>query len=249
MSLWRKESDPPPAKDEHFVPSRGLTLEEYARRGDVQGAHHLARYEWLLEVLTGRERRLLDLGCGAGYGSFLIAERHPLTQVVAVDYDPVALSRVRETYRRPNLRVAEADAMTWAVPELAGQFDAIVSFDSLEHVPHRELVLEQIVEHLEPGGALYLSTPCAWAANDLSPEWPAHRIEYCTASLFDFLSRYFRVLVRPEDHGFPGRNVFERLWSLGIEYPPRCNPVICREPIRIANPYRPEADGGWTQGV
>jgi 2-polyprenyl-3-methyl-5-hydroxy-6-metoxy-1,4-benzoquinol methylase len=224
--------------DEHFKPDRGLSLEAYAARGDVGGAHHLARYLWLTEVLGGAERRVLDLGCGAGYGSFLVATRLPEAAVVGIDYDPAGVRSAQKAYRLPNLRFAVANAMTWDVPELEGEFDTVVSFDSIEHVPHRELVMEQVANHLSDEGSLYLSTPCGTSTNELVPSWDAHRIEYGTASLFDFLSRYFRRIERPENAGFPGLEVFERLRSLGIDYLLRLNPVICREPIRVPNPYR-----------
>ncbi len=222
--------------DEHFTPSDGLSLEDYAKRGDMGGAHHLVRYYWLLEVLSGKEQTLLDLGCGAGYGSFLIAKKYPSIEVLGVDYDPDGIRDATNLYRLPNLRFAVANAMTWDLPELSGSFDAIVSFDSIEHIPHRELVLEHIVGHVND--ALYLSTPCGAPANDLTPVWPAHRIEYGTASLYDFLARYFRDIVRPEEERFPARQVFDRLRALGIDYLLRLNPVICRSPIRFANPYR-----------
>jgi 2-polyprenyl-3-methyl-5-hydroxy-6-metoxy-1,4-benzoquinol methylase len=223
--------------DEHFTPGVGTTLEEYARNGDICGAHHLARYLWLAEALAERGE-ILDIGCGAGYGSHLIATRFPDSRVLAVDYDPEGVSHARSSYEAPNLRFVEADAMTWSSQEMARQFNAIISFDSIEHMPHRELFLENVVEHLTPEGTLYLSTPCGAPANDLVPKWEAHRIEYGTASLYDFLSRYFGELVRPEDERYPARHVFDHLRRLGIDYLLRLNPVLCRRPLRIDNPYR-----------
>ena len=81
-------------------------------------------------------------------------------------------------------------------------FDAIVSFDMIEHVVHREIMMEGLVRHLTPGGTLLLSTPCGHLETVLKPGWVHHRIEYSAASLYDFLRRYFAVVVRPEVGGF-----------------------------------------------
>ncbi len=87
-------------------------------------------------------------------------------------------------------------------------------------------------------GQLLISTPCGAGANNLQPGWEHHRIEFSTASLYDFLRRYFSAVLRSDDPSFPGRAVFEALHARGVLYELRLNPVICRKPIRIANPYR-----------
>jgi len=86
-----------------------------------------------------------------------------------------------------------------------------------------------------------LSTPCGGPVNDLQPAWSAHRIEYSTASLYDFLSRYFRTILRPDNGTLPQSNVFDRLQGTGIDYLMRLNPVVCKDPIYISNPYLSEA--------
>jgi hypothetical protein len=98
--------------------------------------------------------------------------------------------------------------------------------------------MEEIVHHLSPAGTLLLSTPCGHDEPDLRPAWPAHKLEYAAANLFDFVSRYFRAIVRPESAEWPHREVFQELAGLGVDYLLRMNPVLCRDPIRVPNPYR-----------
>ena len=63
---------------EFFVPRRGLDLAPYIAHRDVQGIHHLSRYHWATRVLEEvAPRRVLDVACGAGYGSFLLADTLP----------------------------------------------------------------------------------------------------------------------------------------------------------------------------
>ncbi len=118
------------------------------------------------------------------------------------------------------------------------EFETIVCFDVLEHVPHREIFLEGVVTHLRPTGRVLLSTPCGMAENTLRPGWAEHKIEYGTASLYDFLRRYFAEIAASDGEDFPERALFTRLHERGIAYVLRLNPVICSQPIRIENPYR-----------
>lgn len=225
--------------DEHFVPGKDATLLEAIRAGDANAVHHLVRYEWAARcVAEWGVRSLLDLATGSGYGAHDIAARVPSTKVIGVDYDADAVEQARGRYARPNLEYRFGDATRWGATIGAEVFDTILSFDMLEHVVHREIMMESLARHLRPGGALLLSTPCGTAETVLQPEWVHHRIEYSAASLYDFLRRYFAVVVRPEDHAFPHRDVFDLLTQGPVTYLLHMNPVVCREPIAVQNPYR-----------
>lgn len=158
--------------------------------------------------------------------------------VKGVDYDSDGIADSRSRYHLANLSYALGDLTSWDATIGDTRDDVIVSFDSIEHVKHRELVMESFVRHLRPGGSLFLSTPCGAPENNLKPEWEAHQVEFSAASLFDYVKRYFNVVVRPEDAAFPHLEAFEELREAGVDYLLRCNPIICREPILIPNPYR-----------
>ncbi len=226
--------------DEHFVPSLGLELEDYIAAGDLTGVHHLVRYIWATRVLCSCAGLgdILDLGCGSGYGTSLLAQALPGVRVLGVDYDPNAVAEANRLRSLPNLRFAAGDPTDWSRTLGDGRYGAIVCFDVIEHVQHRELMLEGIVEHLRPDGALLLSTPCGSPENIRTPGWVHHRIEYAAASLFDFLRRYFGRIEKSDDTDFPSRAVFEELHARGVDYLLRMNPVICKAPITIRNPYR-----------
>jgi len=224
--------------DEHFTPESALDLETYIAVGDLTAIHHLARYLWARDLLPTGGTSLLDLGCGSGYGSYLMAEARPEASVIGIDYDAQAVEHARRHHKLENLSFAVGDPTDWERTLGASQFDAIACFDVIEHVQHRELLLEAVAGHLHPQGQLFFSTPCASDTNNLKPGWEHHRIEYSTASLYDFLGRYFSEVLLSEDPSFPGRALFEALHARGVLYELRLNPVICRKPIRIANPYR-----------
>jgi len=94
---------------------------------------HVARYEWAAEELRAlepRTSRVLDLACGVGYGTQLLAERG-LSVVVGVDRDPEALNYAREHYPHERAFYCRADAAT---PQPLGWFDAAVCFETIEHI-------------------------------------------------------------------------------------------------------------------
>jgi 2-polyprenyl-3-methyl-5-hydroxy-6-metoxy-1,4-benzoquinol methylase len=225
--------------DEHFVPGRGTSLRDAIRAGDANAVHHLIRYEWAARCLAEWPiRKLLDLATGSGYGAHDLAARLPSTKVTGVDYDAGAIEEARGRYALPNLEYRVADATRWTSTIGQETFDAIVGFDMIEHVVHREIMMEELARHLAPGGSLLLSTPCGHLEPILQPVWVHHRIEYSLASLYDFLRRYFAVIVQPEDREFPHREVFDLLAEGPVTYLLKMNPVVCRKPILIENPYR-----------
>ena len=117
-----------------------------------------------------------------------------------------------------------------------------MSFDTIEHVAHRELMLLGIVDHLDPDGALLLSTPSARSTVTLEPSWRFHRIEYSAPVLHDLMQRYFRVVLTPDDGTLPDAEVFDQLDGTAVSYNRRMNPLLCLEPIRL-EPVRSEPAG------
>src|SRR6185312_17295139 len=61
---------------------------------------HLVVYEWIAERVAGR--RVVDMACGEGYGSNVLAGK--AASVVGVDANPEAHDHARLRYRRSNLR-------------------------------------------------------------------------------------------------------------------------------------------------
>lgn len=222
--------------DEHFMPT--ATFADYLTRyqvshdqWDLCGVHHWIHYEWAKRCLADWPiRTVLDLGCGAGYGAHSIAVAYPDMTVVGVDYDSNAIDKTNQ-FAASNLSFRLGDPTRWS-ETIASTFDCILCFEVIEHVSHREIMLENTVNHLAEGGRLLLTTPCGHDINQLTPPWEHHHLEYSSRSLFDFLSRYFRTIIRPELAEFPHRDIFD-----GVDYLLKMNPVICADPIVIPNPY------------
>jgi SAM-dependent methyltransferase len=116
--------------------------------------HHLARYQFALGQLVGDER-ILDAGCGTGYGSSLLGQK--ASSVVGVDYSPLAVGYATERYAGPGVSFAAMDCQHLGFP--SARFDAVVCFEVFEHMVNPEAFLNEIVRVLAPGGRLILSTP------------------------------------------------------------------------------------------
>jgi SAM-dependent methyltransferase len=114
---------------------------------------HVARYTFAARLARGK--RVLDAGCGAGYGSAELAQT--ADSVVGVDRAPEAINFARANYGLPNLRFEQASCE--ALPHPGGSFDLVVAFEVIEHLENwREFLLEAR-RVLAPAGQLIISTP------------------------------------------------------------------------------------------
>jgi SAM-dependent methyltransferase len=113
---------------------------------------HLAVYEWIGARVVGR--RVLDMACGEGYGSEVLARG--AAGVVGVDANPEAHEHARLRYTRQNLTFERGLVETFGEPD---SFDAVVFLQTIEHVQDPVAVLAHFRSLLAPGGVAYVSTP------------------------------------------------------------------------------------------
>lgn len=96
-----------------------------ATRLDDIRADHRYRYEWAGNRLRGK--KVLDAGCGIGYGAWILGEYD--CAVTAVDIDPGAINTALTHY--PHLNVSHS---CQDIGAYTGDFDAVVCFEVLEHI-------------------------------------------------------------------------------------------------------------------
>jgi 2-polyprenyl-3-methyl-5-hydroxy-6-metoxy-1,4-benzoquinol methylase len=123
------------------------------RRGELVYAEHLARYRLAAQLAPGR--RVLDVACGEGYGTSLLASARA-TSIVGADIDAATVEHVRSQY---GLEAHEADIRSLPFEDEA--FDLVVSFETIEHVEDPERALDELARVLGPDGLMLISTPNA----------------------------------------------------------------------------------------
>ncbi len=112
--------------------------------------HSSHYHDFLARHIPGRCREALDLGCGTGAFSRLLATHSE--HVLALDLSPNMIGLARERSARfPNIdfRVADVTAMELS----AEKFDCIATLATLHHLPTEE-VLSKLKRALKPGGVL-----------------------------------------------------------------------------------------------
>jgi SAM-dependent methyltransferase len=149
---------------------------------------HEATYRFAAAYTAGK--RVLDYGCGSGYGSAFIADG--AASVVGVDVADDAIRYARATFARANLDFRTIDPSA-PLPFPDGSFDVVLSFQVFEHVTDTDHYLREVRRVLTPNGRLVLATPDR--STRLLPaqrpwnRWHVH--EYDRRGLRDVLARHF----------------------------------------------------------
>jgi SAM-dependent methyltransferase len=115
---------------------------------------HAASYVFAETFCKGK--RVLDFGCGSGYGSAKLADA--AAEVFAVDVSTDAIGYAREHYSRPNLRF-EAIEANGRLPLPDNSMDVITSFQVIEHVSDTSNYLSEVARVLTKDGIFILITP------------------------------------------------------------------------------------------
>ena len=155
----------------------GERLHEGNELFGVDLARHRAAYCFAAERAAGG--RVLDLGCGSGYGAAELAQTAP--GVVGLDRIPPD-SHVREapvSFVRGDLN---------GIPLSARAFDLVVSFQVIEHLEDPTLYLDAMARMLKPEGLAIVTTPNLLMSDR---ENPYHVHEYLADELKTCLEKHF----------------------------------------------------------
>lgn len=120
--------------------------------GDM-ALEHLHRYIMVQSLATGK--RVLDVACGEGYGSHLLAGK--AISVIGVDLDAEVVAHARAKYKLANLDFLQGDCTALTLADAS--VDLVVSFETLEHHIEHEAMLAELRRVLAPDGVLLVSTP------------------------------------------------------------------------------------------
>ena len=156
-------------------------------------AEHIQRYEFAL--LHCRGKRVLDAGCGTGYGAHFLAA-NGAASVLAVDISDAALTEARQYYLLPNLEYQKGDVEKLDQdPTLRGRFDVVVNFENLEHVPHPDRLIKGAATVLAANSGKYITSTPNGAISDRDengkPKNVFHVEEYTLDQLHALVAPHF----------------------------------------------------------
>ena len=114
---------------------------------------HMARYTFASRLARGK--RVLDAGCGAGYGSAELARL--ADTVTGIDVAAEAVEFARQNYQAQNLNFEQASCLAMPFPDAA--FDLVVGFEVIEHLEDWRGFLAEVQRVLAPTGQFIVSTP------------------------------------------------------------------------------------------
>ncbi len=142
----------------------------------------MERYERVLKYLPGRGGTVVDLGCGDGYLSYLIAQRN--YRVISVDIAATRLQKLKEKREEQSIKLLQADIKRTGLADRT--VDTVVCSEVLEHIPDYEEVLQEAYRILKPGGQFIVTVPykenlktiiCPYCHRAFHPDGHVHRFD------------------------------------------------------------------------
>lgn len=130
---------------ERFIPGEGGATIRY---------EHMHRYSALAGFVSGR--RVVDVGCGEGYGSSVLAKS--AAAVVGVDVDPDVIAHAEQRYGHSS-NLSFRQVSTEKLPFEDATFDVAVCFEVIEHLESPKTLLPELARIAGDDGVLIISTP------------------------------------------------------------------------------------------
>jgi len=137
-------SEPLSFTGERFMPER---------EGEIWYEHW---HRYALASQLCRHCTVLDVACGEGYGSAMVAEG--AARVIGVDISADAVRHAKSRYgHHANLEFISASCDCLPFPDAS--FDLAVSFETIEHIETQQAFIAELARVLRPDGVLILSSP------------------------------------------------------------------------------------------
>lgn len=133
----------------------------------MEAAIHVTRYQLAQPFV--KDKRVLDIACGEGYGSWLL-KSWGASYVAGVDISAVAIEHAEKFFADENIEFVCENAETLIFED---KFDLIVSLETIEHVKDPLRFLRRLQDVLSENGTIILSCPndagAAWSADEKNP--------------------------------------------------------------------------------
>lgn len=156
---------------------------------------HVVAYLEARRRVTGL--RVLDAGCGEGYGTALLAAT--AREAVGIDLEHSVIERAADLYPRASFHAGNLVDL----PFDDGSFEAVVSLQVIEHIHTPQRFLAECARVLAPGGSLMIATPNRLTFSPNGIRNPFHTFEFAAAELSRAIAKHFgSVEIVGVFHGF-----------------------------------------------
>jgi len=147
------------ANDEEVYPIHKKLTYESSKVGNL--------YEYILhEVNIPEGAKILDCGCGVGFGSMLLAKTKPQTSVLGISISEDEIKQANKILKNKST-ISNCAFQLMSFDELpANSFDLIIAIESLKHSPNFAISMEKVSAALKTDGQLIIIEDIAKAKMD-----------------------------------------------------------------------------------
>lgn len=124
---------------------------------------HLNRYYFVVNQVDLKDKIVLDIASGEGYGSNILASY--AKSVTGVDISNEAVEHAIIKYKKDNLKYIQGDATR--IPLDDNSIDVVVSFETIEHHDKHIEMIQEIKRVLKSVGTLIISSPDKYYYSDV----------------------------------------------------------------------------------
>ncbi|KAB2748055.1 class I SAM-dependent methyltransferase [Brucella anthropi] len=173
-------------------PDKEIVLERLPFSADhayssIESSIHAARYCSVSGIC--KDKAVLDIACGEGYGSYLMAQHWGARSVVGVDISDEAISSARKNFQANNTQFVKSSAYDIDTVLDGQRFDLIVSLETIEHVDKPELFLRKIKSIASADATFVISCPNDhYYYPDENMGNPYHFRKYTAKEFYDLVS-------------------------------------------------------------
>jgi len=140
-----------------------LIRREFNRWADLGRGRGMEKNHWevtrqMIELMAvGQRDNVIDMGCGVGWATRVLAQRASRGIVLGVDLSDRMIAQAYREYRNPpNALFIVADSA--ALPCSNGYFNALLSVESIYYYPDMEGAFSEVHRILRPGGKAFFLT-------------------------------------------------------------------------------------------
>ena len=161
-----------------------LSMDE--KFSSLEASIHLARYNMALQFCSGK--KVLDVACGEGYGSFLISNANS-AEVVGVDVDKKSIEKAKKNFKNSNLKYMVSDAINLSQIQ-DNYFDVVISYETFEHVKNVDLFLKEVSRVSKNDAIIMITCPNDYFYYEDNESNPFHFAKYHFNEFKDKCEKY-----------------------------------------------------------